>query len=350
MGSQPLPALRMRLTVALVLTTLGFLAQANPRPKPDPLTVKAHVAVNVNPGEADAQESGAIGEREGWPWSKGCWKKCGQKPGPCKACKGAKSHCCKKGVKGNGCNGEQGSKKGKCVKPDIFDPNKCWKKCGKKSGPCKLCKGAKSYCCKKGVKKNGCNGKQGSKKGKCVKPDPVTKPPTEPPTTETPVTETPVTETPVTDEQVTEEPVTEEPVTEEPVTEEPVTEPEPKILDTKEFDCKIAMSSCYPWGNDICCGTCVVDAREGKKGFVCDPRTKMEIMRDARVAMRGEGCGVMKMITCGVSLTTKLLACVGGDIPSCVQQIIAGGIGACKDCICALVEKVLGEKLPPPLC
>merc|ERR1711973_138155 len=263
--------------------------------------VKAHVAVNVNPGEADAQESGAIGEREGWPWSKGCWKKCGRKPGPCKACKGAKS-----------------------------------------------------YCCKKGVKKNGCNGKQGSKKGKCVKPDPVTKPPTEPPTTETPVTETPVTETPVTETPVTGEQVTEEQVTEEPVTEEPVTEPEPepepKILDTKELDCKIAMSSCYPWGNDICCGTCVVDAREGKKGFVCDPRTKMEIMRDARVAMRGEGCGVMKMITCGVSLTTKLLACVGGDIPSCVQQIIAGGIGDCKDCICALVEKVLGEELGPPLC
>merc|ERR1711962_1634934 len=300
MGSQPLPALRMRLTVALVLTTLGFLAQANPRPKPDPLTVKAHVAVNVNPGEADfSEESGAIGEREGWPWSKGCWKKCGQKPGPCKACKGAKSHCCKKGVKGNGCNG-----------------------------------------------------KQGSKKGKCVKPDPVTKPPTEPPTTETPVTETPVTETPVTETPVTE--TTEEQKTEEQVTEEPVTEPEPepepKILDTKELDCKIAMSSCYPWGNDICCGTCVVDAREGKKGFVCDPRTKMEIMRDARVAMRGGGCGVMKMITCGVSLTTKLLACVGGDIPLCVQQIITGGIGDCKDCICALVEKVLGEKLGPPLC
>merc|ERR1712168_1009528 len=201
MGSQPLLALRMRLTVALVLTTLGFVAEANPRPKPDPLTVKAHVAVNVKPGEADAQESAASGAREGWPWSKGCWKKCGSKSGPCKACKGAKSHCCKKGVKGNGCNG-----------------------------------------------------KQGSKKGKCVKPDPVTKPPTEPPTTETPVTETPVTE---------------EPVTEEPVT-EPEPEPEPKILDTKELDCKIAMSSCYPWGNDICCGTCVVDAREGKKGFVCD--------------------------------------------------------------------------------
>jgi len=43
-------ALRMRLTVVLVLTTLGFLAEANPRPKPDPLTVKAHVAVKVEAG------------------------------------------------------------------------------------------------------------------------------------------------------------------------------------------------------------------------------------------------------------------------------------------------------------
>merc|ERR1719495_291287 len=191
--------------------------------------VKAHVAVNVKPDEADAQESAASGAREGWPWSKGCWKKCGQKPGPCKACKGAKSHCCKKGVKGNGCNGKQGSKKGKCVKPDIFNPNKCWKKCGSKSGPCKACKGAKSHCCKKGVKGNGCNGKQGSKKGKCVKPDPVTKPPTEPPVTET----------------------------------EP--EPEPKILDTKELDCKIAMSSCYPWGNDICCAHAALTLVRAKK-------------------------------------------------------------------------------------
>merc|ERR1711962_1191568 len=258
MGSQPLPALRMRLTVALVLTTLGFLAQANPRPKPDPLTVKAHVAVNVNPGEADfSEESGAIGEREGWPWSKGCWKKCGRKPGPCKACKGAKSHCCKKGVKGNGCNG-----------------------------------------------------KQGSKKGKCVKPDPVSE--------ETDYTDT----------------------------------------GSQELDpgfhtipgCLKAKSSCDPRGKPTCCGTCVVDAREGKKGFVCDARTETEIMRVSKDTMRGEGCGVMKMITCGVSLTTKLLACVGGDIPSCVQQTIAGGIGDCKDCICALVEKVLGEELGPPLC
>jgi|ERR1712121_220200 len=258
MGSQPLLALRMRLTVVLVLTTLGFLAEANPRPKPDPLTVKAHVAVNVKPGEADAQESAASGAREGWPWSKGCWKKCGQKPGPCKACKGAKSHCCKKGVKGNGCNGKQGSKKGKCVKPD---------------------------------------------------PD---------------VSE----ETDYTD------------------------------TDSQELDpgfhtipgCLKAKSSCDPRGKPTCCGTCVVDAREGKKGFVCDARTETEIMRVSKDTMRGEGCGVMKMITCGVSLTTKLLACVGGDIPSCVQQIIAGGIGDCKDCICALVEKVLGEKLGPPLC
>merc|ERR1711929_56978 len=123
MGSQPLLALRMRLTVVLVLTTLGFLAEANPRPKPDPLTVKAHVAVNVKPGEAGPTIPG---------------------------CKKAKSSC---------------------------DPKK-----------------------------------------------------------------------------------------------------------------------------DTCCGTCVVDAREGKEGFVCDPRKKPEIMRDSKDAMRG-GCGVMKIVTCGVKLT-----------------------------------------------
>ena len=54
--------------------------------------------------------------------------------------------------------------------------------------------------------------------------------------------------------------------------------------------CLKAKSSCDPRGKPTCCGTCVVDAREGKKGFVCDPRTKMEIMRDARVAMRGKSC------------------------------------------------------------
>jgi len=172
-------ALRMRLTVALVLTTLGFLAEANPRPKPDPLTVKAHVAVNVKPGEADAQESGAGGARGG-PTIPGCKK--------------AKSSC---------------------------DPKK-----------------------------------------------------------------------------------------------------------------------------DTCCGTCVVDAREGKEGFVCDPRKKPEIMRDSKDAMRG-GCGVMKIVTCGVKLTPKLLACTMADPLQCVQDIIAAGVGDCKDCVCALVKKVLKKKLPP---
>merc|ERR1711931_213788 len=254
MGSQPLLALRMRLTVALVLTTLGFVAEANPRPKPDPLTVKAHVAVNVKPGEADAQESAASGAREGWPWSKGCWKKCGQKPGPCKACKGAKSHCCKKGVKGNGCNGKQGSKKGKCVKPD---------------------------------------------------PD---------------VSE----ETDYTD------------------------------TDSQELDpgfhtipgCLKAKSSCDPRGKPTCCGTCVVDAREGKKGFICDARTETEIMRVSKDTMRGEGCGVMKMITCGVKLTPKILLCTMKDPLKCVQDIIAAGVGDCQDCMCELVKKALGITLP----
>merc|ERR1712227_1085289 len=155
MGSQPLLALRMRLTVALVLTTLGFVAEANPRPKPDPLTVKAHVAVNVKPGEADAQESGAGGARGG-PTIPGC------------------------------------------------------------------------------------------KKAK----------------------------------------------------------------------------------------------------FVCDPRKKPEIMRDSKDAMRG-GCGVMKIVTCGVKLTPKLLACTMADPLQCVQDIIAAGVGDCKDCVCALVKKVLKKKLPP---
>ena len=44
---------------------------------------------------------------------------------------------------------------------------RCWKKCGSQSGPCEAC-GADRYCCKKGLAENGCDGKRGSKKGKCV--------------------------------------------------------------------------------------------------------------------------------------------------------------------------------------
>ena len=44
----------------------------------------------------------------GWP-GKGCWKKCGRKSGPCKVCSGGK-YCCKKGLAENGCNGHCATK------------------------------------------------------------------------------------------------------------------------------------------------------------------------------------------------------------------------------------------------
>ena len=42
----------------------------------------------------------------------------------------------------------------------------CFKKCGKKSGPCPTgCKNPnKPYCCKKGLVENGCDGNAGKKK------------------------------------------------------------------------------------------------------------------------------------------------------------------------------------------
>jgi len=104
----------MRLTLVLVFATLGIVAThrlfenflvdvAKTKPKSDPLLVKAHVAGEIKSGST------------GWP-GKSCWKKCGGKSGPCKVCSGGK-YCCKKGVAENGCNGKQGSKEGKCVKP-----------------------------------------------------------------------------------------------------------------------------------------------------------------------------------------------------------------------------------------
>merc|ERR1711915_395457 len=54
MGSQLLFAFRMRLTLALVLTTLAIVAEGNPKP----MTVKANVAVKVKSDTPDTEVYG----------------------------------------------------------------------------------------------------------------------------------------------------------------------------------------------------------------------------------------------------------------------------------------------------
>merc|ERR1711951_183644 len=56
MGSHLLFALRMRLTLALVLTTLAIVAEGNPKP----MTVKANVAVKA---KSDTPDTGVYGGR-----------------------------------------------------------------------------------------------------------------------------------------------------------------------------------------------------------------------------------------------------------------------------------------------
>ena len=43
----------------------------------------------------------------------------------------------------------------------------CWTGCGKKQGKCDFC-GTKGYCCKKGTKGNGCDGTIGGSGHRCV--------------------------------------------------------------------------------------------------------------------------------------------------------------------------------------
>jgi len=83
----------------------------------------------------------------GWP-GKSCWKKCGRKSGPCKVCSGGK-YCCKKGVAENGCNGKQGSKEGTCVKPVTPPGNGCEEKAKYKE----VAGTVYNYCPKKGSDK-----------------------------------------------------------------------------------------------------------------------------------------------------------------------------------------------------
>merc|ERR1719369_359921 len=106
-----------------------------------------------------------------------CWKNCGKKAGPCPSFCGQDKYCCKKKVKENGCNGKNGSKNYyKCVpKPLPAKPgDRCFQKCHDKAGPCPDFCGDEKYCCKKGQVGEGCDGSMGSstKKYTCV-PKPV---------------------------------------------------------------------------------------------------------------------------------------------------------------------------------
>ena len=47
---------------------------------------------------------------------KNCWRKCGKKPGPCPDICGDDKICCKKGFDTEGCDGKKGGRKGECVK------------------------------------------------------------------------------------------------------------------------------------------------------------------------------------------------------------------------------------------
>jgi len=98
-----------------------------------------------------------------------CLDECGQN-GHCPQFCGRDGYCCKKGTKGNGCDGNMGGKnKEVCVGrmylniETMNDGSPCMDECGQ-NGHCPTFCGRDGYCCKKGTKGNGCNGKMGEKK------------------------------------------------------------------------------------------------------------------------------------------------------------------------------------------
>lgn len=92
-----------------------------------------------------------------------CYFQCHEQSGRCSFCGSGK--CCRKGVKQQGCNGEEGGEANhQCIaqKPVLEHAGEnCWEACDYTSGPCDWCGSGK--CCRKGYNggENGCKADEG---------------------------------------------------------------------------------------------------------------------------------------------------------------------------------------------
>jgi len=91
-----------------------------------------------------------------------CWHACNKIQGKCLWC-GPNGYCCRKGWKSHGCDGKIGGNKfHACTGSGLENVGEhCWHGCNKIQGKCSWC-GPNGYCCRKGWKSNdGCDGRVG---------------------------------------------------------------------------------------------------------------------------------------------------------------------------------------------